>query len=119
MSFAYMLAPSFKNLPESLSTPAVLELSIFVIIFKTFSSEVLLKQKSSKFAKLEYYLITDCKLHLSWGLWKLNQERLLKKKFLKILEIERVSLSCIIFFNCIEIRNYRFVCYTQRFKGFP
>ena len=67
MSFAYMLAPSFKNLPESLSTPAVLELSIFVIIFKTFSSEVLLKQKSSKFVKLEYYLITDCKLHFVMG----------------------------------------------------
>ena len=43
--FAIMFAPSFKNLPESLSTPAALELSIFVIIFKTFSSEVLLKQK--------------------------------------------------------------------------
>ena len=45
IGFANILAPSFKNLPESLSTPAALELSIFVIIFKTFSSEVLLKQK--------------------------------------------------------------------------
>ena len=42
------LAPSFKNLPKSLSTPAALKLSIFVIIFKTFSSEVLRKQKSSE-----------------------------------------------------------------------
>ena len=41
-----MLAPSFKNLQEIVSTPAALELSIFVIIFKTFSSEVLFKQKS-------------------------------------------------------------------------
>ena len=41
-----MLAPSFKNLQEIVSTPAALELSIFVIIFKTFSSEALFKQKS-------------------------------------------------------------------------
>ena len=45
MGFANMLAASFQNLPESLSIPAALELSIFVITFKTFSSEVLLKQK--------------------------------------------------------------------------
>ena len=48
-----MLAPSYKNLRERLSAPAALELSIFVIIFKTFSSEVLLKQKSSEIVKLE------------------------------------------------------------------
>ena len=30
IGFANMLPPSFKNLPESLSTPAALELSIFV-----------------------------------------------------------------------------------------
>ena len=36
MGFANMLAPSFKNLPESLSTPAALELSIFTIIFEDF-----------------------------------------------------------------------------------
>ena len=53
MGFANMLASSFKNLLESLSTPAALELSIFVIIFKTFSSEVLLNQKSSEIVKLE------------------------------------------------------------------
>ena len=39
------LAPSFKNLPKSLSTPAALKLSMFVTIFKTFSSEVLRKLK--------------------------------------------------------------------------
>ena len=53
MGFVNMLATSFKNLPDSLSTPAALEISIFVIIFKTFSSEVLLKQKSSEILKLE------------------------------------------------------------------
>ena len=53
MSFANMLAPSFKNLPESLSTPVALELSIFVIILKSVYSEVLLKQKSSETVKLE------------------------------------------------------------------
>ena len=36
MGFANMLAPSFKNLPESLSTQAALELSIFTIIFEDF-----------------------------------------------------------------------------------
>ena len=45
MGFANMLAPSFKNLLESVFTPVALELSIFVIISQTFSSEVLLKQK--------------------------------------------------------------------------
>ena len=68
ISFANMLAPSFKNLPENLSTPAALEVSIFVIIFKNISSEVLFKQKSSKIIKLEECLITDCKLYLSGGL---------------------------------------------------
>ena len=36
MGFANMLAPSFKNLPESLCTQAALELSIFAIIFEDF-----------------------------------------------------------------------------------
>ena len=53
MVFANILAPSFKNLPESLSTPAALELSIFIVIFKTSSSEVLFKPKSSEIVKLE------------------------------------------------------------------
>ena len=53
IGFANMLVPSFRNLPETLSTPAALELSIFAIIFKNFSSEVLLKQKSSEIIKLE------------------------------------------------------------------
>ena len=48
MSFTNMLVPFLKNLPESLSTPAGLELLIFVIIFKIFSSEVLLKQNDLK-----------------------------------------------------------------------
>ena len=48
-----MLAPSFKNLPESLSTPVALELSIFVIILKSVYSEVLLMQKSSETVKPE------------------------------------------------------------------
>ena len=48
IGFANMLTSSFKNLPESLSTPAALELPIFFIIFKTISSEVLFKQKSSE-----------------------------------------------------------------------
>ena len=42
-----------------------------------------------------------------------------EKKFLKFLEIERVIGQSIIFFNCTEIRNYRFVWHSQRFKGFP
>ena len=93
MGFANMLAPSFKSLPESLSTPAALKLSIFVIIFKTFSSEVLLKQKPSEIVKLEYYVIADCKLYLSGGFRSLIRRDFAKfeKKFLKILEIERVS----------------------------
>ena len=33
--------PSFRNLPESLSIPAALEVSVFSIILKTFSSGVL------------------------------------------------------------------------------
>ena len=53
MGFANMLAQSSKNLPESLSTPEALEQLIFFIIFKTFSSEVLLKQKSSEIVTLE------------------------------------------------------------------
>ena len=65
MGFANMLAPSFKNLPESLSTPATLENSIFVIIFMTFSSKVLCKQKSFEIVKPEWYLITNCKLYLT------------------------------------------------------
>ena len=66
---------------------------MFVIIFKTFSSEVLLKQKSFEIVKLEYYLITDCKLYLSGGFGSLIRRGFtkFKKKFLKILEIERVS----------------------------
>ena len=48
-----MLAPSFKNLPENLSTPVALGLSIVVFIFKFFSLEVLLKQKLSEIVKLE------------------------------------------------------------------
>ena len=46
IDFANMLTPIFKNLPESQSTPAALELSIYVIDFKT--SEVLFKQKLSE-----------------------------------------------------------------------
>ena len=93
MGFANMLAPSFKNLPESLSTAATWELSIFVIVFKAFSSEVLHKQKSSEIVKLEYYLITDCKLYLSGGFGSLIRRDFakFKKKFLKILEVECVS----------------------------
>ena len=53
MGFANMLAPSFKNLPESLSTPASLELSIFIIIFYTFSSEILFMQISFEIVKLQ------------------------------------------------------------------
>ena len=53
MGFANMLAPFFKNLPESLSTLVALELSVFVIISKTFFSEVLLKQKQSEIVKIE------------------------------------------------------------------
>ena len=53
MGFTNMLVPSFRNLPVSLSTPADLELSIFVIIFKTSSSEALLKQKLPEIVKLE------------------------------------------------------------------
>ena len=91
MGFANMLVSSFKNLPESLSTPAALELSIFFIIFKTFSSQVLLKQKSSEIIKLEY-LITDCKLYLSGRFGSLIRRDFTKfEKCLKILEIERVS----------------------------
>ena len=85
MGFANMLAPSFKNLPESLSTPVALELSIFVIIFKTFSSEVLLKQKYSEIVKVECYLSTDCKLYLSGGFASLIRRDFAKfeNKFLK------------------------------------
>ena len=43
MDFVNVLASSFKNVLESLFSLAALEFSIFVIIFKTFSSEVLIK----------------------------------------------------------------------------
>ena len=38
--FAKMTAPSFKNLPGRLSTPAALEISIFFNSFRTISSIV-------------------------------------------------------------------------------
>ena len=60
LCFANILIPSFKNLPESRSPQAALKLSIFAVIFKTFSSEVLFKQTSSEIVKPEYYLITKC-----------------------------------------------------------
>ena len=93
MGFPTMIALSFKKLRESLSTPTALELSIFVIIFKTFSSEVLLKQKSSEIVKLEKYQFTDCKLYLSGVFGSLIRRDFAKfeKKILKILEIEHVS----------------------------
>ena len=53
IGFPNLLIPSFQNSLESLSARAALELSIFVIIFKNFSSEVLFKQKSSEIIKLE------------------------------------------------------------------
>ena len=53
MGFTNVLVPSFKNLPESSSTPAALELLMFIINFKTFSSEVLLNQKSFEIVKLK------------------------------------------------------------------
>ena len=94
VGIANMLAPSFKNLPESSSTPAALGLSIVVFIFKFFSLEVLLKQKLSEIVKLEQYLITDSKLYQSGGCGELNQERDFAKfenRFLRIFEIKRVS----------------------------
>ena len=59
MGFNIMLVPFCKHLQESLSTPAALELPMFVIIFKTFFSEVLLKQISfsSIALKLEITLL--------------------------------------------------------------
>ena len=66
---------------------------MFVIIFLTFSSEVLLMQQSCEFVTLEWYLITDCRLYLLAGFGRLMRRDFAKfqKKFLKILEIERVS----------------------------
>ena len=120
MGFANMFAPSSKNLPESLSTPAALELSIFVIIFKTFSLETLRKQKSFEIVKLEYYLITDCKLYLSGGFGSLIRRDFAKFEIFKnFWDLLCAIGQSIIFFNCIEIRNYRFVWHGQRFKGFP
>ena len=57
MYFSNMLAPSSRNQPESLSTPVALKLSIFVIICKIFSSDVLLKHKLSEIVNTEiaYY----------------------------------------------------------------
>ena len=49
---ANMLAPTVKKPPESFSTLATLQLPIFVIVFDTFSSEVLFKEKSSEIVKL-------------------------------------------------------------------
>ena len=51
--FAKMSVPSFKNLPESLSTPAALELLISCMIFKTCFSVVPTRKKSAVIAKLE------------------------------------------------------------------
>ena len=44
-------APSHKKSLKSLSVPAALEILIFLIIFKTLSSEALFKQKSSAIVK--------------------------------------------------------------------
>ena len=88
-----MLALSFKNLQENLSALTALQLSIFVIIFKTFSSAVLLEQKSSEIIKLKQYLITDYKLCLLGGFGGLIRRDFAKfeKTFLEIFETERVS----------------------------
>ena len=40
IGFAKMTAPSFKNLPERLSIPAALEISIFLNSFRAISSVV-------------------------------------------------------------------------------
>ena len=50
--FAKMSAPSFKNLPQSLSTQA-LEILMSFMIFKTFLSIVTTKQKTVSIVKLE------------------------------------------------------------------
>ena len=50
--FVKMSAPSFKNIPQSLSTQA-LELLISFMIFKTFLSIVTTKQKTVAIVKLE------------------------------------------------------------------
>ena len=49
---ARMSAPSFKNLPESLSIPAASELLISCMISKTYFSVVSTRQKSVVIAKL-------------------------------------------------------------------
>ena len=51
--FARMSAPSFKNLPDSLSTPVALELLISCMIFRTCSPVVPTRLKSAVIAKLE------------------------------------------------------------------
>ena len=50
-SFARMSALSYKNFPENLSSPAVLELLISCMIFKTCFSVVPTRQKSVVIAK--------------------------------------------------------------------
>ena len=50
--FVRISTPSLKNLPQRLSIPAVLELSISYMIFKTFFSVVPTRQKSAVIAKL-------------------------------------------------------------------
>ena len=51
--FAKISASSFKNLPESSSNPAALEILITYIIFKTIFSVVSTRQKSAVIVILE------------------------------------------------------------------
>ena len=53
MHFSNMLAPSSRNQLESLSATVALELSIFSIICKIFSSDVLRKEKLPEIVNTE------------------------------------------------------------------
>ena len=57
--FARISAPSFKNFPERLSMPAAFEMSMFCIILKTSSWEVILRWKGFSMINFEKYWKTD------------------------------------------------------------
>ena len=92
MGFANMLAPSFKTYQKAYLLQQLQSSQYLPLFLKTFSSEVLLKDKSSDIVKLEQYLITDFKLYLSGGFRLIRRDfGKFEKKFSHLLDIERVS----------------------------
>ena len=91
--FAKISASSFKNLPESLSNPAALEILITYIIFKTIFFSSVNQTKVSCNCNTRVILNYWFKVDLSGGFKSLigTDSPYFEKKFLKTFEIEPVS----------------------------